>query len=301
MDWDDLKYFIELARTGTLTVTARRLGVQHSTVARRIARLEREQGRPLFVRDPDGYHLNRAGKSLLVQAEEISAAFDRLRPNRGPQTDQLSGVVRIGCTEGFGTYLFAPCLARLRAAYPEIVIDLLVKQRPVHLSRNEADIVINVDRPGRGPYLLSKLLEYKLGLFASSQYLATHPAPSCTAELHEHHFISYMAEMEPAKDLATIEAVPYTRPAQIRSTSLLAQKAAVLAGCGIAVLPHYMAAGEPDLHPLLADQIVFRKAYYMSIAEETRYVPWIAAVWKFLKADFSVLSRQMQTGSVEVR
>lgn len=287
MDWDDLKYFIELARSGTLTVAARRLGVQHSTVARRIARLEREQGTALFIRNPDGYHLNGAGQKLLAQAEEIAAAFDRLRPDSSSQSEHLSGVVRIGCTEGFGTYLFAPCLARLRAAFPGISIDLLVKQRPVQLSRKEADIVINIDRPERGPYLLSKLLDYKLGLFASRQYLAKNSAPSCTSDLSGHHFVSYIAEMEPAKDLATVETVPHTRPAQTRSTSLVAQKAAVLAGCGIAVLPLYVAVDEPDLHPLLSNEIVFRRTYYMSVAEEIRHVPRIAAVWQFLKADFS--------------
>lgn len=287
MDWDDLKYFLELSRTGTLTSAARRLEVQHSTVARRIARLEREQGGPLFVREPNGYHLNRAGQSLLVKAEAIAAAFARLHPENTGSAEELTGMVRIGCTEGFATYLIAPCLAGLQKAHPGLIVDVLVKPRAVQLPRNEADIVINIDRPGRGPYVLSKLLDYRLGLFASAGYLARHGIPQRPTDLRDHHFVSYVAEMEPAKELPTAESVAHTRPAHLRSTSLVAQKAAVLAGCGIALLPHYMAAGEPALCPVLADQVTFPKTYYLSMAEEARGVARIAAVWKFLKTSFS--------------
>lgn len=286
MEWDDLKYFLELARTGTLTAAARRLQVQHSTVSRRIARLERTQGTPLFTRSLEGYHLNRAGQKLLVQAEEIEAAFARVGAERETQADALSGLVRIGCTEGFATYLIGPWLSSLRQTHPGIAVDLLVKPRSAQLPRNEADIVVTIDRPERGPYLISKLLDYRLGLFASADYLARHAAPHRLADLKGHHFISYVAEMEPAKDLPTCESVPNTGRPLIRSTSLTVQKTAVLAGGGIALLPNYVAASDADLKAVLPEQVSFRKTYYMLMPEEARKVPRISAVWKLLKEDF---------------
>ena len=135
MEWDDLKYFLELARTGTLTAAARRLQVQHSTVSRRITRLERIQGTPLFTRSLEGYHLNRAGQKLLVQAEEIEAAFARIGAGRDVPADPLSGLVRIGCTEGFASYLIGPWLTAFREAQPGITIDLLVKPRSAQIPR----------------------------------------------------------------------------------------------------------------------------------------------------------------------
>ena len=286
MEWDDLKYFLELARTGTLTAAARRLQVQHSTVSRRITRLERMQGTPLFTRSLEGYHLNRAGQKLLTQAEEIEAAFARIGAGRDVPADPLSGLVRIGCTEGFASCLIGPWLTAFRQAHPGITIDLLVKPRSAHLPRNEADIVINIDRPERGPYLISKLLDYRLGLFAAEPYLSSRTAPQRLADLKDHQFISYVAEMEPAKDLPTCESVPNTTRPVIRSTSLSAQKVAVLSGCGIALLPNYVGDNEPLLRAVLPDLVNFRKTYYMLMPEEARKVPRISTVWKSLKETF---------------
>lgn len=287
MHWDDLQFFLELARTGTLTAAARRLEVQHSTVARRIARFEREQGQPLFERSAVGYHLTEAGSALLKEAEQIAEAFARLRPERQSQSDQITGNVRIACTEGFTNYLAGRFLLSLRAAHPSIVVDLLVRPRRILMPRNDADIIINIDHPERGPYLVTRLLDYRLGLFASRGYLASHPPIRRQSDLRAHSFVSYTPEMEPARGLPTVEDVAHTLPPQLRSSSLIAQKMAVRLGYGIALFPHFVALNQPDLEHVLADQVVFRKTYYMSVAQEQRHVPRIAAVWDILKATYT--------------
>ena len=288
MEWDDLKYFLELARTGTLTAAARRLEVQHSTVARRISRLEREYGQPLFARDFDGYRPNRAGQELLIKAEEIAAAFAALGRDNAQQSDALSGTVRVGVTEGFGSYLLPPCLARFRDAYPGITLHVLATPRAVQMPRNEVDIVITVDRQARGPYRMAKLTDYRLGLFAAESYLARRPLPRRTSDLGGHDFVSYVPELEPAKDLPKIEDVPHTTPPKILATSLAGQKAAVLAGCGIALMPHFLCADEPQLRLLLPEQVTFRRTYYISVAEEIRHIPRIDAFWTFMRSSFQV-------------
>lgn len=286
MDWDDLKYFLELARTGTLTAAARRLQVRHSTVARRVSRLERLQGGALFTRSREGYVLNDAGRALLTQAEEIEKAFHQLNPKAGSVNEHLSGTVRIGCPEGFGTYFVARWVSRLRETYPQISVDLVVQPRTDLLARNEADILIHIDRPKRGPYVISKLFEYQLSLFASVEYLARHGEPNTQADLRDHHFVSYVTDLEPSKDLPNAASITDANEPQFRSTALATQKAAVLTGYGIALLPDYTMADAPEAVKVLGHQITYRRAYYMLVPEQGQAIPRISVVWNFLKTEF---------------
>jgi transcriptional regulator, LysR family len=164
MDWDNLRYFLELARAGTLVGAARRLAVDHTTVARRLQALEKQVGAALFAREAGGHRLTEAGRALLPQVEAMEAAFLAVE-NAAPGVRQgLHGLVRIGTTEGFGNLILAPQLARFALSHPGLVVDLLALPRLVHLSRREADIVISLERPARGAVLVVKLTDYVLQL-----------------------------------------------------------------------------------------------------------------------------------------
>ena len=160
MDWDHLRYFLELARASTLAAAARRLGVEHTTVARRIQALEKQLGTPLFAREAAGHRLTEAGRNLLPAVEAMEAAalgVERATPVAGGGP---SGLVRVGVTEGFGTLILAQHLAQLTQRYPQLSIDLLALPRLLHLSRREADIVISLERPKRGAVIVTKLADY---------------------------------------------------------------------------------------------------------------------------------------------
>ena len=138
MDWDNLRYFLELARAGTLAAAARRLAVEHTTVSRRIQALEKQMGAALFAREAGGHRLTEAGRQLLPVVEAMESAVmgaERAAPasHEGP-----SGLVRVGATEGFGTLILAPHLAQLTRKHPHFPIDLLARPRILHLSRREA-------------------------------------------------------------------------------------------------------------------------------------------------------------------
>ena len=126
MDWDNLRYFLELARAGTLVGAARRLAVDHTTVARRLQALEKQVGSALFAREAGGHRLTEAGRQLLPVVEAMESAVmgaERAAPasHEGP-----SGLVRVGATEGFGSLILAPHLAQLTRKHPHLSIDLLV-------------------------------------------------------------------------------------------------------------------------------------------------------------------------------
>jgi DNA-binding transcriptional LysR family regulator len=283
MDWDNLRFFLELARTGTLVGAGRRLAVDHTTVARRIQALEKEIGGALFSREPDGHRLTEAGRRLQPQAEAMEAAFHTVERSAPASQEGLSGLVRIGATEGFGTVVLAPQLALFAQRHPKLVLDLLAMPRLVHLSRREADIVISLERPARGPVVVTKLTDYVLRLYASKGYLARHGAILTREDLRGHTFISYVDDLLFSKELQYLDELYKPDSFALRSTSILAQHQATVAGAGIAVLPAFIAERDKGLRQLLPGEAHFTRTFWMSVPAETRHLARMKAVWDFLR------------------
>ena len=285
MDWDNLRYFLELARLGTLQSAARRLDVDHTTVARRIQALEKQVGSPLFSREAGGHRLTEAGRRLQPQVEAMEEAFRAVESTAPASHEGFSGVVRVGATEGFGTLVLAPQLALFAQQHPKLVIDLLAMPRQVHLSRREADIVISLERPARGPVLVTKLSDYTLRLYASKKYLAQHPPIQAREDLRGHTFISYVDDLLFSKELHYLDELYKPDAFALRSTSVLAQYQATAAGAGIAVLPAFIAERDKSLRRLLPAlaQAQFTRSFWMSMPAETKHLARLRAVWDFLR------------------
>ena len=284
MDWDNLRYFLELARAGTLVGAARRLGVDHTTVARRIQALEKQVGSALFAREASGHRLSDAGRALLPQVEAMEAAYLAVQHATPGVRQGLSGAVRIGATEGFGTRVLAPHLALFAQQHPGLVIDLLALPRLVHLSRREADIVISLERPARGAVLMAKLTDYVLQLYASRDYLASHPHIDNLQDLDGHAFVGYVDDLLFSKELHILRELHRPDQFTLRSTSVLAQVQAVRAGAGLAVLPAFAAADDTVLVPVLPREARFTRSFWISMPEENRHIARMQATWDFLRA-----------------
>lgn len=283
MEWDDLRFFLELARTRTLTEAARRLDVKHTTVSRRIQRLELAVGAPLFTRTHEGHELTTRGRNLLVEAQAIEDLFLSMDEEQTAPSQQVTGIVRLGCTEGYGAGVLPADLAALRGEHPNLRVDLIVQPRPILLARNEADIVITIDRPERGPYLITKLYDYTLRLYAAPSYLATRAPIRRLADLKDHHLVSYIEESGPAKGLPVIWDLVQSSTPGIRSTSIFSQMAIVGSGGGIAILPSYLAGDNPALVPVLGSEVSFQRTYWMMMPTELKRIARVQAVWQFLK------------------
>ncbi len=283
MDWDNLRFFLELARSGTLVGAARRLAVDHTTVARRIQALEKQVGTALFSREADGHRLTEAGRRLQPQVEAMENASLAVESAAPVSQEGLSGLVRIGATEGFGTIVLAPQLALFAQQHPRLVIDLLAMPRLVHLSRREADIVISLERPARGPVVVTKLTDYVLRLYASKTYLARHAAIRSRDDLRGHTFISYVDDLLFSKELQYLDELYKPDSFALRSTSILAQHQATLAGAGIAVLPAFIAERDKSLRRVLPAEANFTRSFWMSVPAETRHLARMQATWNFLR------------------
>ncbi|MEO5737838.1 MAG: LysR substrate-binding domain-containing protein, partial [Variovorax sp.] len=183
----------------------------------------------------------------------------------------------------FGTIVLAPRLALFAGQHPKLVIDLLAMPRLVHLSRREADIVISLERPARGPVVVTKLTDYTLRLYASKQYLARHSAIKTREDLRGHTFISYVDDLLFSKELQYLDELYRPDAFALRSTSVLAQYQATAAGAGIAVLPAFIADRDKSLKPLLPTQANFTRTFWMSMPAETKHLARMRAVWEFLR------------------
>ncbi|MDP2243778.1 LysR family transcriptional regulator [Pseudomonas sp.] len=283
MDWDNLRYFLELSRAGKLTAAARRLGVDHTTVSRRVQALEKSMDTPLFVRAAAGYSLTEAGRTLLPQAEAMESAFSAIEQARAGQKDSLSGQVRIGATEGYGSAMLAPQLAEFTRRYPNLGVDLLAVPRMVQLSRREADIVITLERPERGPFIITKLTDYVLKLYASASYLEQHPPIRHREDLRDHAFVSYIDDLLYSKELLYLDEIGKPRHFALRSTSILAQQQATAAGAGIAILPSFSADADPRLRRVLSEEIEFTRTFWMLMPIELKDIARMKATWNFLR------------------
>lgn len=284
MDWDNLRYFLELSRAGKLTAAARHLGVDHTTVSRRVQALEKSLGRPLFIRSGAGYTLAEAGRRLLAQVEAMESAFLAIEQEEGESVaGGISGLVRIGATEGYGVELLAGQLATLSKRHPHLGIDLLAVPRMVRLARHEADIVITLERPERGPYIITKLTDYTLRLYAAPEYLERHPPIRSREDLREHTFVSYIEDLLYSKELHYLDEIGRPKQIFLRSTSILAQQNAAIAGAGIAILPSFSARKVEGLVEVLADQVEFVRTFWMLMPVEGKDLARMRVTWDFLR------------------
>lgn len=284
LNWDDLRYFLEVARTQRVSAAGTRLGVQHSTVSRRIQTLERELDTVLFNKSTaSGFTLTGEGERFFAYAERIEGLLINAREEILGQAQTLSGHLRVGSTEGFGSYVLSPLMIDFQRRFPGITLDIMPVPRFISLSKREADLAISLERPQRGPYLCTKLLDYSLKLYGHKEYLARSQPITNIADLSSHRFIGYVEELLFSDRLRYLDDVVPAGQVVFKSTSVIAQYHAALQGQSLAVLPCFMAAQDPRLQVVLADDVAITRSFWMYCHEDLRHSHRVMALWDYLK------------------
>lgn len=284
LNWDDLKFFLEVARTRKASVAAKRLAVDYTTVSRRISSLEVSLGTLLFEKSrTSGFVLTTEGQRLLGYAESIESTLHMACEQVSGSGVALSGHVRMGCTEGFGSFFVTPQLSHFVDTYPAISVDILPLPHFISLSKREADIVIALERPEHGPYVCCKLCDYKLQLYATQDYLDQHPPIQQPADLAEHPFISYVDDLAFSSELLYLANVVPGASASLRSTSVIAQYVAAQQGRSMAILPCFLAAQDSRLLPVLGEQISITRQFWMYCREDLRKLKRITLLWDYIR------------------
>lgn len=244
MNWDDIRVFVALVRAGSLSLAGRQLKVEHSTVVRRIDGLEKALGLRLFDRLPRGWQLTAEGEQLFARAEQMDdcahAFFREASEGAG-----LSGTVRMSALPAFSAAFLTPRLAALQDRWCPITLELVGETRMASLTRREADLALRVGRVQDPSLVARRLGAISHGLFAHKDYLARHPQQNW-------RFIGLDDSLRDAPEQQWLDRYIAGRPYSFRSNSSLALYEAAAGGMGVAVLPHFLAARNPDLVPVPA-------------------------------------------------
>ena len=282
-DWNDLKSFLAVARSGKLTAAASRLQIDHTTLSRRLSGLEHALKSKLFDRSPTGYTLTEEGRRLLPAAEEMERLALNVQESVGGASASVEGTVRIGAPEGFGSYFLAPRIGALKALHPDLLVQLVAATAIFSLSRRDADIVVSPARPPAGRLTVSKLTDYDLALYAAPSYLEGHPPVRSAGDLSAHAFVSYIGELLHFPELDFLQHVAPDGAASVESSNLLAQLRATLAGAGLCVLPAFLAKEERGLVRVLPEEVSLTRSLWLIVHQDLAELARIKAVIRFIK------------------
>lgn len=282
LDWDTLQTVLAIARAGKLTVAARQLAVDHSTLSRRISHLEKKLQARLFDRSPSGYALTSHGERLVETAEAVERLITAGVSDISGADMKVAGVVRIGATEGFGTMFLAPRLGEMGRMHPNLTLQLVTLPRLFSLSKREADIVIGLAPPEHGRVHARKITDYELGLYGSVAYLSASPPIRNRDDLPAHRFIGYTEDLIYAHELDYLpELLPEIRPS-LTSSNLLAQWQATAAGHGLAVLPCFIADADQRLTRILVGEITLIRTYWLIVPTDMRNLRHVRVLCDFI-------------------
>lgn len=276
-NWDDLRYFLRAVQAGTLAGAARAMGVEHSTIGRRLTALERSLGAPLVMRAPDGLHLTPLGTQLLPLVEDVDRAVGAVRDL------VLRGQVRVRLAMPTGfTALFSQNLARLHRMHPRLSLELLSGAKPVDLRRGEADLAIRSGPVDDEDLIVRPLGDSGWSLYAAPEYLARHPAPVDIDNLGGHSLIGFDPGLASVPAAQWIEARARGGAAIVlRSREMSDMQAAAIAGAGLAMLPCLAADGQPGL-VRITPQVLSRRTLSLVYPRESRLSPAVQAVIRFV-------------------
>ena len=282
-EWSDLRHFLAVARHGSTLAAARALGVNQSTVHRRLLVLERGMGQALFVRTPSGYRLSETGQSLLPYAQSVeSAALALDRRIEGLDTG-LTGTIRLTCPEPIVARLTAsPLLDRFHERHPGVRVEFAMSDRYLDLARGEADIALRSGDPEDPDLVGRKIADSVWAVYASKSYVQHHGRPQSAAELSRHLLVGFdgsMAKHRAAKWLA--EVAPGATIAA-RNNSVLGVLLAVKSGVGVAPLPTTIADTEEVLVQVLPPVPELARGWYLLAHPSLRHTPRIAAFFDFI-------------------
>ncbi|MFT0891871.1 LysR family transcriptional regulator [Pseudochelatococcus sp. G4_1912] len=280
-NWDLLQSFLAIARAGRLTLAARRLGIDHSTLSRRLATLEATLDATLFERTMAGYALTTQGEHLLKHAESIESSVIALQSDMADSRSTVSGVVRIGAPEGFGTAFLATVIGRLSVAHPGLDIQIVATPRNFSLSQREADIAITLARPSHGRLHARLLTEYELGIYAARDTPALWQDVATLDDCAGKPFISYIDDMIFTPELDYLSSISRDITPRIKSSNLIAQYRAAAAGAGLCVLPCFLVADDPRLMRLL-NEVRLLRSFWLLVHSDMRDLARIRVTSDFI-------------------
>jgi DNA-binding transcriptional LysR family regulator len=280
---DDLLVLLAVGRSGRFVTAAEELGINHTTISRRIAALEQTLGGRVLTRVAGGWELTDLGREALAAAEAVESAVKSLAADAGGNR-VLEGVVRVSATDGFSAYIAAPAAAEVQRRHPKISVEIVATTRRASQQRSGLDLEIVVGEPQVHRATATHLADYCLGLYGSREYLREHDAPATIDDLARYPLVYFIDSMLQVDDLDLASSFVPAMRESVTSTNVFVHVEATRASAGLGLLPCFMADRHADLVRVLADSVTITLGYWLVARTETLRRPEVAAVVTAIRA-----------------
>lgn len=281
LNWDDMRVFIAVVQAGSFVGAGRRIGMDPTTVARRIQRLEASLKATLVVRRPQGLQLTAAGARLAEAGASVEAAIEAAGGES--KADPLAGTVRISAAEGFASEILAPALPEFLRRRPGLRIEIDASPGYLSAATRKVDIAITSSRLDGARLTVEPLTDYELGLYASRDYLASRAAPETRADLAGHEFVGCVDDLIYTEQLRFLDAFEPDLPRRLQCSSMKVQILLAMYGGGIAAFPHFLVENNAKLVRILPEMSAVR-SYWMATHHEFCDIARVRLVRTWLQA-----------------
>ncbi|MET9026893.1 LysR family transcriptional regulator [Nocardia sp. NPDC004168] len=280
---DDLLVLLAVGRSGRFVTAADELGINHTTISRRIAALEHTLGGRVLTRVTGGWELTDLGREALAAAEAVESAVKSLAADADGNR-VLEGVVRLSATDGFSAYIAAPAAAEVQRRHPKISVEIVAITRRASQQRSGLDLEIVVGEPQVHRATATHLADYCLGLYGSREYLYENGAPATIDDLSRYPLVYFIDSMLQVDDLDLASSFVPAMRESVTSTNVFVHVEATRASAGLGLLPCFMADRHADLVRVLADSVTVTLGYWLVARTETLRRPEVAAVVAAIRA-----------------
>nr|CRL75810.1 LysR family transcriptional regulator [Mycolicibacterium komanii] len=274
---DDLLVLLAVGRSGRYNAAAEELGLNHTTISRRIAALEESVGGRVLARGAGGWELTDLGREALAAAEVVESAVRSLAVDTAGDR-ALEGVVRISATDGFSAYIAAPAAAHVQRRHPKVAVEIVAATRRATQQRSGLDVEVVVGEPKVHRARAIRLGDYCLGLYGSRDYLVEHGTPDTVADLDRYPLVYFIDSMLQVDDLDAATSFAPAMRESVTSTNVFVHVEATRAAAGLGLLPCFMADRHDDLVRVLPAEVSVRLTYWLVTRGETLRRPEVAAV-----------------------
>lgn len=282
-DWNDLKYLVAVARHGSTLAAARNLGVNQSTVQRRLSELERQLGQRLVERQPSGYRLTEIGEAMLPFAESVASAANAFEQHLKDAGRAQVGIVRLTCPEPIAFRLTqSGLLDRFHARHPDLRVEFVLSDRYVDLAKGEADVALRSGDTDDGILVGRKVADSIWAIYASRAYVARHGAPGSIAELRTRPLIGFDESLSRHRIATWLHEIAPDAEFVARNNSVLGLVSAAKSGVGIAPLPIALGDAEPDLVRVLGPIPELTRAWRLLAHPDQRRSRRVSAFFDFI-------------------
>ena len=296
MDWDKLRIVHAVADAGSLTHAGEVLHLSQSAVSRQIRALEESLNTTLFHRHARGLILTEQGELLFDATSSMVKRLDAASARIRDAEDEVFGELRVTTTIGFGTLWLAPRLSTLYDRYPDLKIDLMLEERVLDLPMREADVAIRMKEPSQADLIRKRLMNIRMRLYASENYLAARGTPEKLEDLSQHRLICQNTQAsQVAAGAALVQSLlAYDVPSTLTVNNYFGVLQGVLSDLGVGVLPDYLTHDFPNLVRVLPDVESGEVPVFLAYPEELRHSKRIAAFRDFVSEEIFAYRKRKQ-------